>query len=102
MIAREWRAWASPAGADGYERYYAEVVVPELEALPGFAGATLLRREAGAEVEVVSITTFESMEAVHGFAGPDASRAVVHERARSLLTRFDETATHYEVVLTTR
>lgn len=102
VIAREWRAWATPAGADAYERYYAEVVAPELAALPGFGRATLLRRDAGGEVELVSITLFASMEAVHAFAGPDAGRAVVHERARALLSRFDETATHYQVALTTR
>jgi len=98
VIAREWRAWASPAGADRYERYYAEVMVPELEAIEGFAGATLLRRDAGEETELVSITLFASLEAVRAFAGPEPDRAVVHARARGFLTRFDDAVTHYRVV----
>ncbi len=99
MIAREWRAWALPAGADEYQRYYAEDVVRELEAIEGFAGATLLRRDTGGEVELVSITLFGSMDAVRAFAGADPGRAVVHERARRMLVRYDETVTHYEVVV---
>jgi len=98
VIARQWRAWATPAGADAYERHYAADVVPELETIEGFAGATLLRRDAGEEVELVSITLFASMDAVRAFAGPDPERAVVHERARRLLARFDEAVTHYRVV----
>jgi hypothetical protein len=40
---------------------------------------------------------FRSWDAVKHFAGPDWEISVVPPAARALLTRFDETAQHYEV-----
>jgi heme-degrading monooxygenase HmoA len=97
VIARRWRAWAFPAAADAYERHFGEVVLPALEAVPGFDGAVLLRRDAAGESELVALTFFDSMASVEGFAGSDPERAVVHEEARQLLTRWDDRAAHYQV-----
>jgi len=38
------------------------------------------------------------MDAVRSFAGPDPAKAVVEAEARSVLTDFDESVTHFEVV----
>jgi heme-degrading monooxygenase HmoA len=100
MIARIWRGWARPAGADAYERYFRETLTPELLRLPGFEGAQLLRRDHGDDVELRTVTWFESLDAVRRFAGEDHERAVVSELARSLLTRYDRTVHHFEVAVT--
>jgi heme-degrading monooxygenase HmoA len=99
VIARIWHGWAAPAGADGYERYFRDALAPELERIPGFRGAHLLRRPAGDEVELSTVTWFESLDAVRRFAGHDHETAVVSERAQALLTRWDRTCDHYEVAL---
>lgn len=57
MIARVWRGWAMPENADAYETHFRAMVLPHLEAAPGFRGAQLLRREAGGEIELVVITS---------------------------------------------
>jgi hypothetical protein len=57
-----------------------------------------LRRDAGAEVEFVTLTLFESWEAIRAFAGEDAEAAVVPPAARALLARFDARSVHYGVV----
>jgi heme-degrading monooxygenase HmoA len=100
VIARIWHGRAAPAGADAYERYFREALTPELLAVPGCLGAHLLRRADGDEVELCTIVWFESLDAVRRFAGADAERAVVSEYARSLLTRYERTAAHFEVVAT--
>lgn len=100
MIARVWRGWAAPEGADAYERHFRSSVLTELEGLEGFRGATLLRRASGdevEEVEVLAITWFESMDAVRRFAGPEPERAVVQEAAHRVLSRYEEAVSHYEV-----
>jgi hypothetical protein len=99
MIARVWRGWALPDGAAAYERYFGETLGPELRAIPGFVrGQLLVHRPAdGGEVELSTISWFESMDAVRGFAGDTCDRAVVSDHARSLLTRFDETVRHLEL-----
>jgi hypothetical protein len=65
--------------------------------IPGFDGIELGRRTLGEEVEFLTIMWFRSWDAVKRFAGPDWEIAVVPPAARTLLTRFDETAQHYEV-----
>ena len=43
MIARVWTARARPDGADAYAAHFNDHVVPALEAVDGYQGATLLR-----------------------------------------------------------
>ncbi|HYW25416.1 MAG TPA: antibiotic biosynthesis monooxygenase [Terriglobales bacterium] len=100
MIARVWRGWAAPAGAGAYERYFRGTLSPELLGIPGCAGAHLLRRPDGDEVELSTIVWFESLDAVRRFAGADAERAVVSEHAQGLLTRYEHRVVHYEVAAT--
>jgi len=100
MIAREWRAWATPDNAPSYERHFREAVLPHLRAIPGCVGAHLLKREAGGEVELVAVTYYVSLEAVRAFAGDDLERAVVEPAARAVLARFDERCRHFEIVAT--
>jgi hypothetical protein len=60
----------------------------------------LLRDDSGDEVEFVTVTLFESLDAVRVFAGDDYEAAVVPPEARKLLTRFDERSRHYETLVT--
>ena len=50
-------------------------------------------------VEFVTLTLFESMDAVRAFAGADHEVAVVPAEARVLLSRFDARSVHFDVVL---
>jgi heme-degrading monooxygenase HmoA len=97
MIARMWRGWARPDQAGAYETHYRTEVLESLQGVDGFVGARLLRRTVGDEVELVSLTFFDDLEAVRRFAGPGYETAVVADTARRVLTRFDETVTHHEV-----
>lgn len=99
MILREWHGWTSRENAAAYERLLREVVFPHIVAVPGSMGAYLSRRDAGDEVEFVTHTLFESMDAVRAFAGEDYATAVVPPEAQRLLTRYDAASLHYEVVL---
>ncbi len=58
----------------------------------------MLRRDVEHEVEFVTITRFDSVEAVKEFAGEDYEVAVVPPDARKLLARFDARSAHYETV----
>jgi heme-degrading monooxygenase HmoA len=49
-------------------------------------------------IEFVVLTLWQSMEAVRKFAGPKTEKAVVDPDAQAVLTAFDESATHYQVV----
>jgi heme-degrading monooxygenase HmoA len=99
VIARIWHGWTTPESADAYEAFLRTKMFPSIHEVEGFDGADLLRREDGDEVAFVTITRFESLDAVRQFAGDDYEVAVIEPEARALLTRFDERSEHYEIVL---
>jgi len=99
MITRVWHGWAPASGANAYQEHFEGEVLPNLEGVPGFRGAQLWRREQAGQVEFVAVTTFDSIDAVRRFAGPDYERAVVEPEARRVLSRFDERCAHYEVAV---
>ena len=98
MISRLWHGWTTRENADAYESLLRDEVLPGIHRVRGFKGAHLLRRDAGNEVEFVTITEFDSLEAVREFAGQDSEVAVVPPQARKLLSRFDARSAHYETV----
>jgi heme-degrading monooxygenase HmoA len=103
MIARIWHGWATPENADAYERLVRDEILPGIDRIDGFAGFDLLRTDRpGEEVEFVTVTFFESLEAVRAFAGEDYEAAVVPPEARRLLTRFDERSRHYQLLASMR
>jgi heme-degrading monooxygenase HmoA len=99
MINRIWHGWTIPANADKYEVLLkAEIFVGiKNRQIRGFKSIQLNRRETGQEVEFVTIMLFDSLAAVSEFAGEDYEIAVVPDKARALLSRFDERSQHYEV-----
>lgn len=101
MIVRQWRAWASYAGADQYEQHFREHVIPHLRTIEGFVRADLLRRDNYGVIEFVAQTHFESLDAIRAFAGEQYSRAVVAPEAKEMLTRYDERCVHFELAAET-
>ena len=99
MIARVWRGEATSETAPRYVDHLERSVFPQLEQISGHEGAYLLRRETGDRVDFVVLTLWNTMDAIRQFAGDDAAVAVVEPAARDVLTRFDESVDHYEIVL---
>jgi len=98
MITRLWHGWASRANADAYENYLRSEVLPGIHRVQGYQGAYLLRREDGQEIAFVTLTFFESLDAVRAFAGEDYELAVVPPKAQKLLSHYDARAVHYQTV----
>ncbi len=100
MIGRTWHGWTTFENADAYEALLRTEILPGIHRVAGFRGAYLLRREDGDEMEFVTLTLFDSLQAIEEFAGEDCEAAVVPPAARHLLSRFDSRAIHFEVRLT--
>lgn len=99
MIARIWHGWTTPANADRYETMLKQEIFVGIRGrqIPGFQSIRLLRRAAGEEVEFITLMMFTDIDAVREFAGADYEVAVVPEKARSVLARFDARSQHYEL-----
>jgi heme-degrading monooxygenase HmoA len=97
MIVRIWsaRTCGDPAA---YEREFHTHVLGSLGGLTGFHGAYLLRRRTAAGTEYVTLTLFDSLDDVRGFAGDDVEAANVSPAARAVLDDVDEHVRHYTVV----
>jgi heme-degrading monooxygenase HmoA len=98
MITRMWRGWTAEANADAYERFLRSELFPEVAKLPGFLGARILRRPVEGEEEFVTLTMFESLDAVRAFAGEDYETPVIEPEAQRLLSRYEDRAVHYATV----
>ena len=97
MIARHWRGWTEIRNADQYEFLLKNKVLPGLRSVEGYRGGYLLRRDGQQEAEFVVVNLFDSLEAVKRFAGPDYTVPVFEPEARTLLSRVEPIALHYDV-----
>jgi hypothetical protein len=96
MITRLWRGWTAIESADAYERFLLSELFPSMRDIAGFRGADVLRRPDQDEVAFVTLTRFESLDAIRAFAGEDYETPVLEPQALALLSRYDEKALHFE------
>lgn len=82
-IARIWRGRTTAARADEYARYLHEHGIRPLEAKA--LGVQMLREDRATETEFVTISYWESVEAMSRFAGPDPRRIHHLERDAEFL-----------------
>jgi len=99
MISRIWHGWTTHQNADKYEALLKEEIFTGIQNrhIRGFKDIQLLRREVNDKVEFITIMRFDSLESVREFAGQDYEKSVVPEKARAILSHFDERSQHYEI-----
>jgi heme-degrading monooxygenase HmoA len=96
MVTRMWCGWTARENAEAYERFLLTTMFPAMRSIPGFCGADVLQREDGGETAFVTLTRFDTLEAIREFAGEHFETPVLEPEARSLLSRYDERAQHFE------
>jgi heme-degrading monooxygenase HmoA len=97
MIARIWRGAVRASDAEAYAEYVRETGIDGYEKTPGNRGAWVLVRTEGDRAEIVTLSFWESREAIEGFAGQDIERAVFYPEDDRFLIERDLTVRHYEV-----
>ena len=98
MVARVWHGYCSSrAHADAYEAMLKPELLPGVSAKRGYRGSHLLRRDLGAEIEFITILFFDSIDDIKAIAGADYETAVIPPERRQHLSRFDATASHFDV-----
>jgi heme-degrading monooxygenase HmoA len=97
MIMRIWRGWTRPEDAEEYADYIVGTGLAEYLATPGNQGADLVSRPDGDRTEFLTISLWDSREAIVAFAGDDIDRAVFYPEDDRFLVDREETVRHYEV-----
>jgi hypothetical protein len=99
MIVRKWHGWADKDRADDYLKHFVTHVQARLNTVRGYRRALVLTREQSGETEIVTLTFFDRLEDVKGFAGEQYEIAPVDPVAQGLLSRYDKTVSHFEIAL---
>ena len=97
MIARLWRGWIRPADTDAYVEYVRETGIRAYRSTPGNRGAWILHRPDQDRTEIVTLSFWDSREAIRAFAGDDIDRAVFYPEDDRFLIDREEQVLHFEL-----
>ena len=98
MIVRMWHGRVPTSKADAYEKFTNGRAVPDYRSVKGNISVHVLRRQEGEITHFITLTFWESLEAIKGFAGPNAEMAKFYPEDKDFLLEFEPTVVHYEVV----
>jgi heme-degrading monooxygenase HmoA len=98
MIARIWRGVVRRDDGDAYANYIRDTGFNEYTETAGNQGAWMLRRDEGERTEFITLSLWESADAIRAFAGDDIEAAVYYPEDERYLVERDATVSHYEVV----
>ncbi len=99
MIARLWHGITPLDKADEYAAFLNRTGIPDYQATPGNRGAYLLRRREGNQVHFLTLSFWDSEEAIRGFAGEEIEKARYYPEDPQYLVELEPLVTHYEVVI---
>jgi heme-degrading monooxygenase HmoA len=97
VIARIWHGRTRAEDAVAYLAFLRERAIPDYRATPGNRGVFILRRVEGDEAHFLTVTHWESLEAIRAFAGEDVERAKYYPEDRGFLLELEPTVRHYEL-----
>ena len=98
MIVRMWRGWVATERAAEYVTYINETGMAEYRQTPGNRDAQMWTRDLGdGRTEVVTVSWWDDLDVIKGFAGEDISRAVLYDEDAQYLIGHEDTVVHYEV-----
>jgi heme-degrading monooxygenase HmoA len=98
VIARTWTGVVLRADADAYADYIRETGFAEYGRTAGNRGAWMLRRDDGDRTEFITLSLWDSVDAIKAFAGEDIEAAVLYPEDERYLIDGESRVTHYEVV----
>jgi heme-degrading monooxygenase HmoA len=97
MIARIWRGATSAEDAEAYIGYIERTGLKEYRDTLGNLGAYLMWRFVDERAEFLTLSFWESRDAIKGFAGEEIERAVFYPEDDRYLIERELTVSHYEV-----
>jgi heme-degrading monooxygenase HmoA len=95
-VVRMWRGAVRTADRDAYVAYVDETGIAAYRTTPGNLDAWTLTRDLGdGRTEIVTVSRWESLDAIRGFAGDDLERAVFYDEDDRYLIERDERVRHF-------
>jgi len=98
MIVRMWHGRVPTAKAAAYRQFLNERAIPDYRSVPGNISVHILERPEGDITHFITMTFWESLDSIRGFAGDAVEVAKYYPEDRDFLLEFEPTVVHYEVV----
>lgn len=98
MIARMWHGRVPVGKAAAYREFLSRRAIPDYRSVAGNLSVHVLERSEGEVVHFVTLTFWENMDVIRGFAGDDVERAKYYPEDSGFLLEFEPTVVHYAVV----
>ncbi len=98
MIARLWHGRVPASKADAYRAFLIARAIPDYRSVPGNLSVRVLERHEGEVTHFITLTFWESLDAIRAFAGQDAEIAKYYPEDAGFLLEYEPRVVHYEVV----
>ncbi len=98
MIVRMWHGRVPTSKADAYRSFTNMRAIPDYRSVPGNISVHILERAEGEVTHFITLTFWDSLESIKGFAGQDVEKAKYYPEDKDFLLEFEAKAVHYEVV----
>ena len=97
MIARLWHGRVPSAKAEAYRAFLNSRAIPDYRSVAGNLSVHVLERREGEVTHFITLTFWESLDAIRAFAGEDLERAKYYPEDSGFLLEFEPGVLHYEV-----
>lgn len=93
-----WHGRVPAAKAAAYRGFLEARAISDYRSVPGNLSVQILERVEGDITHFITLTVWESLAVIRGFAGDDIERAKYYPEDKNFLLEFEPTVVHYEVV----
>jgi len=98
MIMRMWHGRVPTSKAEAYRKFTNSRAIPDYRSVPGNVSVYVLERSEGPVTHFITLTFWDSLESIKGFAGQDLEKAKYYPEDNDFLLEFEPRVVHYEVV----
>ena len=98
MIVRMWHGRVPTEKAAAYREVLNARAVPGYRSVPGNISVHILERAEGDITHFITLTFWESLDAIRAFAGDDVEKAKYYPEDAEFLLEYEPRVAHYEVV----
>jgi heme-degrading monooxygenase HmoA len=98
MIVRMWHGRVPTSKAEAYARFTNSRAIPDYRSVKGNLSVHILQRTEGDVTHFITLTFWEDLESIKGFAGEDVEAAKYYPEDKDFLMEFEPKVVHYEVV----
>jgi len=98
MIVRMWHGRVPTSKAQAYRAFLNERAIPDYQSVEGNLSVHILERIDGEISHFITMTFWENLEVIRGFAGDNTEEAKYYPEDKDFLLEFEPGVVHYEVV----